>query len=98
HPTSTLFPYTTLFRSHLGRVGELAPGEPLADRLEEVRRRVHAHVRGEEDLFELGEHGVVEGFAGPEKRVEPGDESAAGLGKSLGDRKSTRLNSSHRTI
>src|SRR5258705_5101320 len=60
-PRSTLFPYTTLFRSLRGRVQQ--PGAPLGRR---------------------GRH---------DRGLRPGD---AGLVEEhLGDRKSTRLNSSH---
>src|SRR5437879_11152731 len=75
-PRSTLFPYTTLFRSH-----------PRG-------------LRGEG-----GDHGARAGGQGrglarrrdPGGRRGPGvdDEGRAGVG---GDRKSTRLNSSHRCI
>src|SRR5258708_19058436 len=62
-PRSTLFPYTTLFRSHL---------------LGEVARALHAALlRREDDLGAEGAHGLA-----PQK----------------GDRKSTRLNSSHQII
>src|SRR2546430_10973500 len=64
-PRSTLFPYTTLFRSH--------PEEG----------------RGEAVAAEDGPHGRVHGGAGR----HPGEGGAAG-----GDRKSTRLNSSHSQI
>src|SRR5437762_9429861 len=59
-PRSTLFPYTTLFRS---------PDERRADDRARERRRVRA-------------------------RVEPARRRPA----AVGDRKSTRLNSSHRCI
>src|SRR5258708_14328003 len=62
-PRSTLFPYTTLFRSH-------------ADDLAQ-RRRAHA-VRGDLGRLGLGIHLAAVGAAG--------------------DRKSTRLNSSHQII
>src|SRR5438094_2020783 len=70
-PRSTLFPYTTLFRSHHQRfVRQSAGGEPsahqLVDRREECGERLARACRG-------------------------GDQHVS-------DRKSTRLNSSHRTI
>src|SRR3712207_6886635 len=73
-PRSTLFPYTTLFRSPLARhrrrdVAHLPGGEPLPPR----HRRDHD--RGERDLPPL--HPPAQGG---------------------GDRKSTRLNSSHANI
>src|SRR4051794_41346302 len=65
-PKSTLFPYTTLFRSRIAR---------------QIDHRVpHAHL-------------VRRVPAGNYQRVEIGDPRAAG-----GDRKSTRLNSSHPSI
>src|SRR5207248_10225805 len=65
-PRSTLFPYTTLFRS---RVGPLHVGEAAAQQVGDLLRGLEAPGRV------LG--------------VQLGDD---------GDRKSTRLNSSHRTI
>src|SRR2546426_3237219 len=61
-PRSTLFPYTTLFRSH----------ERVDDRLEDVRREWRSDVR-------LQSHSLLPLRLG-------------------GDRKSTRLNSSHLVI
>src|SRR5689334_23832734 len=69
-PRSTLFPYTTLFRSRV-RV-----------RAHQVQRRVRGHEQ------HVGE---ADGFAGV------GGEHAA-LEAPGGDRKSTRLNSSHSSI
>src|SRR3712207_8062158 len=78
-PRSTLFPYTTLFRSRIGPVDDpqrrLAPGD------EQERR---ADVVG---LRHLGLHAL------------PGAEAfEGGLAVFAGDRKSTRLNSSHANI
>src|SRR2546426_9170532 len=72
-PRSTLFPYTTLFRSH-------RPARPA---------RAHA-----------GRAPVDREGAGVEVRGEPGGASAdRGARQALrGDRKSTRLNSSHLVI
>src|SRR3712207_7917321 len=67
-PRSTLFPYTTLFRSGVG--GRIGEDQVFVDLAQEERLRK----RG--DLF-LG--------GGP-------------LGRRRGDRKSTRLNSSHANI
>src|SRR5947208_8154584 len=79
-PTSTLFPYTTLFRSPARPVGLLAQ-----------RRQgyvVHARRHRERaDLPRLGDH--------HDDRLRFGTEE--GLGD-RGDRKSTRLNSSHQII
>src|SRR5256885_4811758 len=65
-PRSTLFPYTTLFRSQSGR----ARGAPA----HQLREHLHA---------------------GTPQRIHPGRRSAAAAD---GDRKSTRLNSSHLVI
>src|SRR3712207_7235471 len=67
-PRSTLFPYTTLFRSVAGRVGlVIAVGEHLAAGPDRVRERLAALGRATRQLLD-------------------------------GDRKSTRLNSSHANI
>src|SRR3712207_6873135 len=71
-PRSTLFPYTTLFRSGVVGAGQVQPGAPA-------------------DLFE-GEpctHGHVA------DRIHRRSRCGAGV---IGDRKSTRLNSSHANI
>src|SRR3712207_8456729 len=82
-PRSTLFPYTTLFRSHLEvllRVDAL-PGEAARRAVPHlVRLRVHELVRHLD--LRLRDHRVHGGLAE--------------LG--LEDRKSTRLNSSHANI
>src|SRR5207249_5715081 len=89
-PSSTLFPYTTLFRSlrhrHL-EVGGEAPDEPPDVRPSEKERRVGRELQ---TLARLPCHeaigAVAHGRAG-ERRAAP-----------LVDRKSTRLNSSHVSI
>src|SRR3712207_9042748 len=93
-PRSTLFPYTTLFRSDGVRVRELARrrfagGLPGAHRLARGRDQgaalvgeaQRAHRRGRQD---------VDGADGLAVLVPEGDGAA--------DRKSTRLNSSHANI
>src|SRR5437867_4935138 len=70
-PRSTLFPYTTLFRSP-PRLGAARRGRPRADRSPAAREPL-AH--------------------GGDDRARHADLPAPGR-----DRKSTRLNSSHRTI
>src|SRR5207248_10719309 len=82
-PRSPLFPYTTLFRS------TLMPGPSLAD-VGYFTLPVFAFAA----LLVLATDG---------SRSEPGDAEALPRGRSpwvlaLEDRKSTRLNSSHRTI
>src|SRR5690606_41939056 len=91
-PTSTLFPYTTLFRSHRPAVGrqlgervdhplpQVAPHEDAGDEAEDGQRQ---H-RPEEDLLPRA-HGL-------RARGAEGDELVQGVTQ---DRKSTRLNSSH---
>src|SRR2546422_5363507 len=49
-PRSTLFPYTTLFRSQAGRTQHLGPGENLQRR---NRKAAHAELRSEEHTSEL---------------------------------------------
>src|SRR5437588_6093742 len=79
-PRSTLFPYTTLFRSE----------HPETARLARTRRERHHHRRS---------HAAA--TAGRRARRDPG-EAEVGEGHSPqlvdGDRKSTRLNSSHTVI
>src|SRR3712207_7457946 len=81
-PRSTLFPYTTLFRSQAALSGRVRTGgdERPVD-LDEVERQA----------LELGERGLT----GAEV-VE--DEAHAGRVQPQQDRKSTRLNSSHANI
>src|SRR3712207_9149841 len=93
-PRSTLFPYTTLFRSLLdeartlldglgegGELGDLGP-YMLVD-AEEVDALVLPHPLGERERLVHGDAELVEGPPG---------------GDVLVDRKSTRLNSSHANI
>src|SRR2546426_9361764 len=82
-PRSTLFPYTTLFRSvgDLHRPGGYSLG--AAQRADHPRRPVLAAVR--QDRVLRGARGVPQ-LLGPDRR-----------GGAL-DRKSTRLNSSHLVI
>src|SRR2546426_4268329 len=68
-PRSTLFPYTTLFRSQRG----------------ERRRRDAQRCRARGDVHRNGEREDAGGIE-------------AGMGDEQGDRKSTRLNSSHLVI
>src|SRR5687768_18357965 len=61
-PRSTLFPYTTLFRSDEPEAGRLVLGLPLADLREDVVRPIVDHP------FELGESrvaGVLHAREGP---------------------------------
>src|SRR5256885_11492588 len=72
-PRSTLFPYTTLFRSFLARICANLNHLPLAGEKNE---------------------------SGPHDRARRAGSPATGreLSRSAGDRKSTRLNSSHLVI
>src|SRR3712207_6888809 len=84
-PRSTLFPYTTLFRSH-----EKGPAGVAAEvRREEAREREVGRLQGvplaREHRLELREHERRDGDGLRRSRVDA-------------DRKSTRLNSSHANI
>src|SRR3712207_8112708 len=92
-PRSTLFPYTTLFRSHL--LGHLRPD--LAD-----RPRLPGLVPDDLVLRAAARVGAVAGEQEVERRpqavdVGPGVGGVA-VPRLLRDRKSTRLNSSHANI
>src|SRR3712207_8802811 len=96
-PRSTLFPYTTLFRSILVmHQGEVATIMDRKDASEEAIMRYA--VGGEETHLQYSEvtAGLVENVLG-ELKLEPsiycGDKCKEAL-----DRKSTRLNSSHANI
>src|SRR5207248_9310255 len=92
-PPSTLFPYTTLFRSIFEIVHTLAP-RVVGRRLSAARARLVAVA-----LLALLVVGATIGAgaaAVSEVRSEGGGLSA--LLQKMADRKSTRLNSSHRTI
>src|SRR2546430_9636293 len=84
-PRSTLFPYTTLFRSEEG--GDVALAlERGAGGLDEGDGELRGHDLRERGLAEpgrAGEQDVVERLPAPSRRL---------------DRKSTRLNSSHSQI
>src|SRR3712207_7699563 len=82
-PRSTLFPYTTLFRSLRAQLGALCRD---ADRARiAVARAHHDAALGQEGS------GAEAVLVGPEQRRD--QDIASGL-----DRKSTRLNSSHANI
>src|SRR3712207_7687537 len=85
-PRSTLFPYTTLFRSRVERaLHEEVDG--LA-----VRLRVGDHV--ERGLLEDADELPADGLALLLRVADPGQR----VEELLADRKSTRLNSSHANI
>src|SRR5439155_19446959 len=87
-PRSTLFPYTTLFRSHDLRhlahraLEGLQPGLALP-----IERDAHEHIHREAGLVLIDQRGVALDESGFLERAH--EES---------DRKSTRLNSSHVAI
>src|SRR5947207_12218782 len=84
-PRSTLFPYTTLFRSRRGRRSWAARGEGPAD-LHAGRRSGDGGGCGQRPWApDQGPGGRVRAFLHHQTRR-------------LGDRKSTRLNSSHTVI
>src|SRR5256885_9894703 len=87
-PRSTLFPYTTLFRSVRGDVPEALAELPEL-RVRDFLRRAIRHQEG--------------GGEGKDARDRPGDRRAGGAAggpprRPVQDRKSTRLNSSHLVI
>src|SRR3712207_7228332 len=89
-PRSTLFPYTTLFRSEAGRVGALEAVDGLLD----VAHREDGAAAGGFGLRQAAALGVL---AGEELlRQRGGDAPLRGV--AVLDRKSTRLNSSHANI
>src|SRR3712207_6900260 len=83
-PRSTLFPYTTLFRSAERR----AVGEDVADR--HPLALVHAQLPPRLDLDPVGHVPAAVRSIGRQPLLRPV--------RALGDRKSTRLNSSHANI
>src|SRR3712207_9341398 len=86
-PRSTLFPYTTLFRSFPGALGVALP---YVEDPESQGDEDGAHNDERPDLFpELG-------GAGPFQERRAG--ALEGVGDRGEDRKSTRLNSSHANI
>src|SRR5207249_10541656 len=85
-PRPTLFPYTTLFRSRVGRI--CVPGRGnrvLRGRLGRERKRVRRACDGRDGP---GSDGEAHGRAGQRPTLDGDDR----------DRKSTRLNSSHVSI
>src|SRR3712207_8868556 len=99
-PRSTLFPYTTLFRSDVGLHQPLQPGAWPGAVVEGVERGDERGHRGGRVGAELGEAGgepaVVGDLRGrPLRQRGP----AVQRGRQAGvDRESTRLNSSHANI
>src|SRR5689334_24619234 len=86
-PRSTLFPYTTLFRSAAHRRGERDAGHQRRDLAGVEVRRHEAGEGGRADL--------VEGCIALQPDLGAGEERHH---RDDADRKSTRLNSSHSSI
>src|SRR5687768_18107085 len=84
-PRSTLFPYTTLFRSAAGEHDRTCGKAELAS----APRRIVAE-RGEDRIHARPPLVGVLAQRAPQDVVDPAGHVAA-----VGDRKSTRLNSSH---
>src|SRR3546814_6148272 len=95
--TDTLFPYTTLFRSHLAeRVAGVQRGRILhwvADHFLEVGHQA-ALARDDAALAGIGRRWGVEELHGCLRRVLGRSRESAAL-RNEQDRKSTRLNSRH---
>src|SRR2546430_4550972 len=87
-PRSTLFPYTTLFRSDQSRTVMLEATRDVEPRLARIFREIEKPARA--DLRR-------EGFAENKQRHER-SLAVRYKGQSFEDRKSTRLNSSHSQI
>src|SRR5206468_12912337 len=85
-PQSTLFPYTTLFRSALGKLGHTAEHLAIYDDVDLVRQKLETFAP--DVLFNL-----VEQF----KNRPEFDQNIVSFFE-MQDRKSTRLNSSHDQI
>src|SRR5207248_10939371 len=93
-PRSHLFPYTTLFRSE-GQIGASQDREEsVADRLVYVSRLVHLPLLGADEA-EIGRMADVV-LGAPAHEAPPVHGFVVAVQRR--DRKSTRLNSSHRTI
>src|SRR5256886_10798544 len=88
-PRSTLFPYTTLFRSERARYGQVAAELKVA-------RDAAVQVDAEAAAFELGaaDHAALVEQVARDGVTAPG----VAAREAEGDRKSTRLNSSHSQI
>src|SRR5947208_4732147 len=86
-PTSTLFPYTTLFRSVL-QPGQQPEPEQLREREPDHRSAMRIHVI----RLDLGVGAV------PQQPFDHGRDLTGRARFELADRKSTRLNSSHQII
>src|SRR5207248_7971436 len=89
-PTRTLFPYTTLFRSQ--PVPLQLPGPIDSDGIT-VRNQVAREFLVADELFDQLEQALLDLV-----HCDPGQQAGQRIIMNQIDRKSTRLNSSHRTI
>src|SRR3712207_8723159 len=89
-PRSTLFPYTTLFRSEAGGGAQYRAGAALPAQEDGDHKLGGAeHVVGRV---------IVRGAKLPDEEIDDGSRRRPGVVTFLLDRKSTRLNSSHANI
>src|SRR5438034_8203665 len=95
-PRSTLFPYTTLFRSHRSaHHPEVLAREPTGGRVEQGIRH-HLLVHALEEAIEADPIAMLAGVGVVLDGGDAADRAAVPDGEEiLRDRKSTRLNSSH---
>src|SRR5256885_15640715 len=93
-PRSTLFPYTTLFRSELGRLTvRLAADSAQAREAQgESTQRFNAHVQERFEALAQTTRSTLDSLKNDIQQ------QLGGLAQSSQDRKSTRLNSSHLVI
>src|SRR3712207_7168682 len=87
-PRSTLFPYTTLFRSQLGRAAQAPPGQAAAP----------VRIAREGAGLRPATRSVARRSDRRPAELEVGHELCTGPRRARPDRKSTRLNSSHANI
>src|SRR5947208_6809173 len=88
-PRSTLFPYTTLFRSEVFEPRRGAAADPK-DRIPRIVRRA-------DQAGEMRPRGILVGVRAGGPRALQDERVFRGTGRDR-DRKSTRLNSSHQII
>src|SRR3712207_7580846 len=92
-PRSTLFPYTTLFRSEVRAVaGGVGGGRPAGGRRGQAVQQPDVRLRHVPWAAGADAGRAVHAAAADERRKRGGG------GRGLQDRKSTRLNSSHANI
>src|SRR2546427_10107765 len=93
-PRSTLFPYTTLFRSKIGQSGVLTIGTRTASPPFAFVNKQNEWVGFSIDLVEQGVKPAIERKLGKPIKLEKKESTPP----TRIDRKSTRLNSSHSQI